>query len=105
MKLLPINNNIGLNRNFTGYRNLSEKIINSDSKGLIELAEYFHKAEEKELNQITGANPSALSKLKEAISKVIVRKKCYIADGSSFCKQRAIDLDKKAAERFTYLQG
>lgn len=99
MKLLPINK---VNTNFTGYRDLSKKILSSDRAELINIAEYFHTAEEAELKQITGSNPDVLNKLKEAIKGVITRKNCYIADGANFCKQRAEALDQKAAQRKSF---
>lgn len=104
MNVLPINNQFS-NPKFAGYQDLSKKILSSDRAGLIDIAEYFHTAGENELKEITGSNKSALEKLNEAIKMVITRKKCYIADGASFCKQRAEALDKKAAERNIFLQG
>jgi len=97
MKLLPINNQTNVSHN--GYRNLSNEIIKSDRKGLINIAEYFHNAPKSELNEITNSNPTALKKLTEAIEGVITRKKCYIADGANFAKEKAVELDKKAAQR------
>ena len=100
MKVLPINNHIESNSpKFAGCHDLSKKILKSDRAELINMAEYFHTAEEKELKQITGSNQGALEKLTEAIKMVVTRKKCYIADGASFCKKRAEELDKKAAQR------
>ena len=96
MKLLPINN---VNPKFNGYRDLSKQILSSDRAELINIAEYFHNASEAELKQVTRSSSAALNKLMDAIGGVLTRKKCYIADGASFCKQRAEALDKKAAER------
>lgn len=96
MKALPINS---VNQSFTGYRDLSRKIMSSNRQDLINIAEYFHTATGSELKQITGSNPAAMGKLMGAIECVLTRKRCYIADGASFCKQRAEELDKKAAER------
>jgi len=91
-----------ISTNFKGYYDLSRTILKSDRKELINIAEFFHTAPENELQQITKYDKDAYSKLKEAIDGVITRKKCYIADGSSFCKQRAEELDKKAASRQSF---
>ena len=92
---------IGVNNQtaFGAYRDLSSKILKSDRESLINLAEYFHTASDVELKEISGSNSSAMSKLKSAIAAVITRKKCYIADGASFCKKRAEELDNKAQNR------
>ena len=105
MEIQAISLNGQKNMSFNGYRNLSNEILHSDRKGLINLAEYFHKSSEKELNQITNSDPKALKILKGAIDCVITRKKCYIADGASFAKERADALDKKAASRNIFLLG
>ena len=86
-------------RSFSGYRDLSSEIINSDRKGLINIAEYFFNASEKELQDITKSDKSAYRLIKEAVDMVATRKRCYIADGSSFCKKRAEEMDKKASQR------
>lgn len=100
MKIQPISVNDQLS--FGGYRNISKSILNSDRKELINIAEFFHSAQEKELQELTGLNQSALKKLKEAINGVVMRKKCYISDGSSFCKQKAEELEQKAAQRHSF---
>ena len=102
MKIQSITLNNPCKPKFSGYRNLSAEILKSDRGGLINLAEYFHTASEAELNQITRSDKTALKVLKEAIDGVITRKKCYIADGASFAKERAEALDKKAASRTDY---
>ena len=87
------------NVSFNGYRNLSNEILKSDRKGLINIAEYFHNASSAELKEITNSNPTAIKKLTEAIEGVITRKKCYLADGAKYAKEKAVELDKKAAQR------
>lgn len=106
MRVQPIaqHNNLTM-RSARGYHDLSKKIFSSDRKDLINLAEFFHTAADKELKQITKSDNKAYDLLKSAIDMVKTRKNCYLADGSNFCKQRAIDLDKKAAARFAYLKG
>ena len=99
MKVQPIS------ANFKGYQDLSSIILKSERNELINIAEYFHTAPERELHQITRTSKDAYAKLKEAVSGVIVRKKCYIADGAGFCKERAKELDNKAANRNIFLQG
>ena len=98
MRIQPVVSN-NQNLSFNGYRNLSDNILKSDRKGLINLAEYFHNAAESELKEITNSNPKALNRLVDAIEGVITRKKCYIADGSAFAKKKAEELDTKAAHR------
>jgi len=105
MKIQPIASYNQTTASFYGYHNLSKKILNSDRKELINLAEFFHTSSENELKEITGSNEKAYALLKEAIEGVITRKKCYLADGSSFAAKRAEELDKKAVCRNIYLKG
>ena len=88
---------------FAGYRDLSKTILNSERKDLINLAEIFRKSSESELKEITKSDNKAYNLLKSAIDGVITRKKCYLADGAAFCKERAKELDAKAEQRFGYL--
>ena len=87
------------------YHDLSNLILKSERKDLIKIAEMFHKSPENELREITKSDENAYKILKEAIDGVITRKKCYLADGSSFCKQRAKELDAMASNRHIYLIG
>jgi len=105
MKVQAITLNTKKNVSLNGYRNLSKDILNPDRKVLINIAEYFHNAPETELKQITNSDPVALKILKEAIDGVIIRKKCYLADGAPFAKERAVELDKKAASRNIFLEA
>ena len=91
--------------NFKGYCDLSGKILKSDRKELINLAEFFHTAPKNELQQITKSSKEAYAKLKEAISRVITRKKCYLADGASYFSREAKKLDNKAENRKIFMQA
>ena len=87
---------------FNGLRNLSQEILKSDRRGLINIAEFFHNSSEEELHEITRGNKNAYDMLKEAIDGVITRKKCYIADGAEHFKQKARELSEKAMSRKLY---
>ena len=103
MQVQPITNN---NVSSMGrYHDLSKTILNSERKDLIKIAELFHKSPENELKEITRSDEKAYKMLKEAIDGVITRKKCYLADGSSFCAQRAKELDALTSQRRIYLMG
>ena len=104
MRIESVQNDISM-QSARRYQDLSQKILKSERKDLIDLAEFFHTAKEKELRQVTESDNKAYEMLKSAIDMVITRKKCYLADGSSFCAQRANDLDIKAANRSIYLMG
>ena len=99
MKIQPVTLNNQNNVSLNGYRNLSNEILKSNRQELINIAEFFHNATDNEIKQITKNSDKAYNLIKEAIDGVVTRKKCYVADGSIFCKQRAIDLDNKAASR------
>ena len=105
MRIQPMAQNSPSTKFACKYHDLSNKILKSERKDLINLAEIFHTATEKELKQITKSDSKAYETIKSAIDMVNVRKKCYLADGSSFCKQKAKELDSKAATRSVYLQG
>ena len=99
MRVQPIISN---NKSFLGYKDLSKTILNAERKDLINLAEIFHKSSEQELREITKSDNKAYDLLKTTIDGVITRKKCYIADGSSFCKQKASELDAKTEQKLQY---
>ena len=103
MKIQPVMQNNTFTPSSRGYKNLSKQILNSERAELIDLAERFHTASEKELKEIAGSNNKAYDMIKSAVDMVNVRKRCYLADGSSFCKQRAIELDSKAETRSMFL--
>ena len=92
-----------ISTNFKGYHDLSSKILNSNRKQLINYAEYFYTAPESEIQQVTRSSKEANAKLKEAIQLVVTRVKCYLADGSSYCKQRVEELKNKADSRAVFL--
>ena len=108
MNIQPINifcnsNNCAQKQtSFNGLRDLSKEILNPDRRELINIAEFFHNSSEKELHEITRTNKDAYRMLKEAIDGVITRKNCYIADGAEHFKQKAKELNQKAASRFNY---
>ena len=103
MKIQPVMQNNNVIPSSRGYKDLSKQILNSERADLIDLAERFHTASEKELKEITKTSNKAYDTLKSVIDMVNIRKRCYIADGSSFCAQRAKELDSKAETRTMYL--
>ena len=71
---------------------------------MIHYAEYFYTASEREIQQVTRSSKEANAKLKEAIKAVVTRVNCYLADGSSYCKQKAQELKQKASTRIIFLK-
>ena len=94
-----------ISTNFKGYPDLSNKILNSNRKQLINFAEYFYTAPETEIQQVTRSSKEANAKLKEAIQLVATRVKCYMADGSSYCKQSVEELKNKANSRDVFIKN